>query len=59
MKIKLEKRASYGRVLVYPVCEISKHLAKLAGKACFNRASLELLKELGYEHNIKNLEDVI
>jgi hypothetical protein len=61
MKLKLEKRTSYGRNLVYPSCVKSNILCKLSGKACFNKQALAMLKQLGYEHNLsaKDLEDVL
>ncbi len=53
MKIKLEKRKSYGHERIYPACETSKLLAELRGKPCFDEDSIELLKRLGYILTIK------
>ena len=55
MKIKIQSRVVYGRVLHYPMCETSKRLSLLGRRRrkllvhTFNETDLELLRELGYE----------
>lgn len=49
MKIQLQLKQSYGRDLIYPVCEKSKALAKLVGQKTITEENLHIItKELGY-----------
>jgi hypothetical protein len=49
MHIILQVRNVYGNDLVYPMCDTSALLARLAGAKTFNRGQLATIKALGYE----------
>lgn len=48
MTLTLQAAANYGRVQLYPACEQSKLLAKLAGTKTLTDGSLGLIEKLGY-----------
>lgn len=39
----------YGTQTIYPVCEIAKGLAALAGTKTLTQASIKIIKSLGYQ----------
>lgn len=43
----------YGKPLVYPVCEQSKLLAKLADKITFTTEDIKIIEQLGYEFKVE------
>lgn len=39
---------SYGNQVIYPVCEVSKKLAELAGTKTLTPIAIRLIKDIGY-----------
>jgi len=48
MKLQVTIKNVYGNETIYPACEQSKLLAKLAGHKTLTRYDIELIKALGY-----------
>jgi hypothetical protein len=48
MTITVTVRDIYGIPTIYPACETSKLLARLAGTKTLTRQALETIKSLGY-----------
>ena len=48
MNITVEIKNVYGNQSVYPACDTSQLLAKLAGTKTFTRSALDTIKKLGY-----------
>jgi len=46
--IQVTVKDVYGARNIYPACETSKLLAKLAGTKTITAASLDVIKQLGY-----------
>lgn len=44
----------YGTQTIYPVCEIAKGLAALAGTKTLTQASIKIIKSLGYQVSVEN-----
>jgi len=53
-KLIIETRMSYGRVLYYPACELSRTLAALSGKKTLSAEELKKLSGVGFEIKYKN-----
>lgn len=49
MELIVRKEKVYGRELIYPVCEKSKGLARIAGKKTFTPYEIVIIKSLGYK----------
>ena len=49
MKITVEIKMVYGNERIYPICDKALLLAKLAGSVTLTRASIDIIKKLGYE----------
>lgn len=49
MKITVEIKTVYGNERIYPICDKALLLAKLAGSVTLTRASIDIIKKLGYE----------
>lgn len=56
MTITVEIKSVYGTELVYPVCEKALMFAKIAGTKTLARNTLAMIKHLGYNVNIKQIE---
>jgi hypothetical protein len=48
MNIIVEVRSVYGNQAVYPACDTSRLLAKLAGTKTFTKSALDAIEKLGY-----------
>ena len=48
MNITVQIKNVYGNELIYPACEHSRLLARLAGKKTLSRQDIDLIKQLGY-----------
>lgn len=59
MKITIEIRDIYGIRTIYPACQTSRLLARLAGTKTITRHALETIKALGYTVEIKQPEVII
>jgi hypothetical protein len=53
MKIYLKVTTQYGRERIFPACPVSTKLAELIRQKTFDRSHLRILKELGYEFEVK------
>ena len=51
--IKIEIKQAYGRRLVYPKCDTSRKLARLAATKTFTDDHLKILRDLGYSFEIQ------
>ncbi len=49
MKITIEVREVFGKQTIYPICDTSKKLAKLAGTKTLTKEALKIIESLGYE----------
>lgn len=55
MILKLQTRSVYGRLLAYPMCDVSKLLSRLGKRRktmecfTFTEEDIRLLKKIGYE----------
>jgi hypothetical protein len=49
MNIQVEIKNVYGVRTVYPACDTSKLLARLAGTKTFTPSAIETIKALGYQ----------
>jgi hypothetical protein len=56
MKIEIEIRDIYGIRTIYPACETSRLLARLANTKTITRQALETIKALGYQIEVKQPE---
>lgn len=56
MKITIEIRDIYGIRTIYPACQTSRLLARLAGTKTITRHALETIKALGYTVEVKQPE---
>lgn len=56
MIIKILAKSVYGNQALYPNCEKSKLLAKLAGTKTLTKAAIDTIKELGYEIEFNYVE---
>lgn len=59
MKIVIENRPSYGEDRYYPVDDNAKRFAKLADTKTLTRFVLKIIKDLGYEIELKQNSVVI
>lgn len=59
MTITIEIRDIYGIRTIYPACQTSRLLARLAGTKTITRHALETIKALGYAVEIKQPEVTI
>lgn len=48
MNITITIKNVYGNETIYPACEHSRLLARLAGKKTLSRQDIDLIKQLGY-----------
>jgi len=48
-ELKVKAKIIYGNELIYPACESSELIAKIAGKKTISRHNLSLLEKLGYK----------
>ena len=48
MNITVEVKHVYGRITIYPACETSQLLAKLASHKILTPTDLRVIKQLGY-----------
>jgi len=48
MTITVRITNSYGNQVIYPVCEVSKKLAELAGTKTLTPIAIRLIKDIGY-----------
>ena len=46
--LKVQIRDVFGRVLIYPICESSKTLAKVMKQKAFTKEQIEALEESGF-----------
>jgi hypothetical protein len=53
-KILIEARMSYGRVLYYPACELSRVLTNISGKKTLSVSEIKKLVAVGFEIKYKN-----
>ena len=53
MTIIVEIKQVYGNKTIYPVCEQAKLLCKLSGNKTLTTKSINLIKQLGYEIEVK------
>lgn len=53
MSITVEVRNVYGNQTIYPVCETAKKFADLARQKTLTSREIRLIKELGYEIQVK------
>lgn len=53
MKITVEIKTVYGNERIYPICDKALLLAELAGSVTLTRASIDIIKKLGYEIVVK------
>jgi hypothetical protein len=53
MQITVSIKSVYGNVLIYPVSENAKLLARLTGKKTITRDALATIKKLGYEIEVQ------
>ena len=53
MNITVEVKNVYGNETIYPVCETSKLLAKLAGTKTITHEAIQTIKALGYKIELK------
>lgn len=51
--IRVTPREVYGNTLIYPACQVSELLAKLAGRKTFTRGDLKTIQALGYSIELK------
>lgn len=56
-KLLIETRMSYGRILYYPACRVSRILAELSGKKTLSAEELRKLSEVGFEVRYKSEQD--
>lgn len=56
MTITIEIRDIYGIRTIYPACQTSRLLARLAGTKTITRHALETIRALGYTVEIKQPE---
>jgi len=47
-RLIVEERKEFGRVLIYPVCELSKKLTELTGNTTITEDSKRKLKAMGH-----------
>jgi len=59
MNITIKVTKNYGVQTFYPVCDKAKLFARIAGTKTLTPATIKLIKELGYEVNIKHDEVTI
>jgi hypothetical protein len=59
MTITIEIRDIYGIRTIYPACDKSRLLARLAGTKTITRHALETIKALGYTVEVKQSEMTI
>jgi len=55
MKITVKEKSVYGNILLYPVCDTSKHFASLIGAKTFQQWHLNTIEAMGYEIEIIRL----
>ena len=55
-QITVEVRYKYGNEYFYPICDDAKTFAMLAGATSLTRATMKLIKSLGYDINITHPE---
>jgi hypothetical protein len=48
MKIQIQVRTLYGSEQAYPVCDLARSFAELAGTRTLTRRALSLIVKLGY-----------
>lgn len=56
MKITVLIKSIYGIETVYPACDTSRLLARLANTKTITRQALETIKALGYQIEVKQPE---
>lgn len=49
MKIVISRKEVYGEVKYYPVCDVAKLFAAIAGTKTLTKPTLFKIKDLGYE----------
>ncbi len=53
MEITVEIKTVYGNESIYPICNIAKGLARLAGTKTLTKNAIEIIKSIGYKVNVK------
>jgi len=53
MELTIEAKDVYGRTLYYPACEKAQLFAKLIDKKTLTPETIEIVKKLGYNINMK------
>ena len=53
MNITVRIKTVYGEDKVYPVCNVAKTFAELAGTATLTARAVSLIKQLGYTINVE------
>ena len=53
MNITVRIKNVYGEDKVYPVCNVAKTFAELAGTATLTARAVSLIKQLGYTINVE------
>lgn len=56
MNILVSAKNVYGVQTIYPECEKASLFAKIAGTKTLTQETIENIKKLGYEINIKHIE---
>lgn len=59
MKIVISRKEVYGEVKYYPVCEVAKLFAAIAGTKTLTKPTLFKIKDLGYEVMIAPAIEII
>lgn len=59
MEIIVKITQNYGTEAIYPVCEAAQTFARLAGTKTLTRATIALIKKLGYTVTVKQDEAVL
>ena len=59
MYIWVTTKESYGRRLIYPACETSDILCKLAGTTTLTDQAVKYIKALGYNIKVKQKEIIV
>ena len=55
-RLKVIVKKEYGKIRTYPMCEASKLLVKLSKGRIFTEDDMKILRQLGYEFDIKQEE---
>lgn len=57
-KLKILVETTYGQVRYYPECEKSRLFLTLLRQSSFTKGNLQVIKQLGYDFDLKMSEEV-